>query len=710
MADTPSFLAELKRRNVLRVAAFYAAAGWLLVQFATQVFPFFNVPNEIVRGLVLVIALGFPFALVFSWFYELTPQGLKRESEIQRDESITRQTGKHLDRWIIGAIVLLGAFLIASRFIPQKTEAGTASVPPSTQPAATGAPASAAIPAPAKSVAVLPFENLSEEKANEYFASGMQDMILTKLAAIGDLKVISRTSTEKYKSHPDNLKTVAAELGVATLLEGSVQKAGNQVLINVQLIDAASDQHLWADAYPRTLENIFGVEGEVAQKIAEALKAKLTPAETASVSKAPTQNAVAYDLYLQASTRANRAYDINPLVAAVLPGAIALYEKALENDPNFALAAADLAKAHMYMFFYAPDRTPARLDAAKAAAERALALQPDLGEGHLALGLYYYWGHRDYAAATAQLQMARHELPSSAEVVQTLAAVERRQGHWDEGLAGFLAARTLDPRDTSANDQLGLTYQSLRRFAEADAVFARSVAIGRDPVDERRIRAFNSVSWTGDLQPVRAFIAELVPGTDSYTSAGFAMYLERWWSRDAAGAVRIAEADKNDDWIDGDNLVLPRRLYLARALQAAGEAGKAATVYQDVQARMRTALVAQPDNAGSHLALGFAEAGLGNKAQAIAEGERAAALVPIATDGITGPDYLAHLAALYVFVGEPDKAIAAIGRVMAVPAGSSMSSASLKLDPVWDPLRKDPRFAQLLSADEAGAQETKVTK
>jgi tetratricopeptide (TPR) repeat protein len=529
-------------------------------------------------------------------------------------------------------------------------------------------------------------------------------MILTKLAAIGDLKVVSRTSTEKYKSHPDNLKTVAAELGVATLLEGSVQKAGNQVLINVQLIDAANDKHLWADAYPRTLENIFGVEGEVAQKIAEALRAKLTPAETVNVSRMPTQNAAAFDLYLQASARANRAFDINPLVAELMPGAIALYEKALEKDPDFALAAADLAIAHMYSFFYAPDRTPARLNAAKTAADRALALQPDLGQAHYALGLYYYWGHRDYANATAQLEIARRELPNSAEVVQSLAAVARRQGQWDKGLAGFLEACALDPRNMSANDQLGLTYQTLRRFAEADEVFARSVAIGLDPVDERRIRAFNTVPWTGDLQPLRAFIAELVPGSDSYNSAGLARYQERWWSRDPAGAAGVAEADRNDDWVDGDNLVLPRRLYLAWALQAAGDGAKAVATFNDVRTAVQAALVAQPDNAGLHLALGFAEAGLGHKAQAIAAGERATALVPMATDVITGPDYLARLAQLYGYVGEPDKALAAINQLLAIPAGSSMSVALLKLDPVWDPIRKDPRFQKLVADGEPAMQ------
>ena len=677
------FFERLKQRKLVQWALAYVAGSFALIQVLDIVAQRFGWPEQTVRFLIIALAIGFFVVLVLAWYHG--------------ERGTQRVSGTEL---LILALLLTIGGAVIWRLVPTVTESAAGT---STSTAKKSA-ISATAPIDQKSIAVLPFENLSEEKANEYFASGMQDMILTKLAAIGDLKVISRTSTERYKSHPDNLKTVAAELGVATLLEGSVQKAGNQVLINVQLIDAASDKHLWADAYPRTLENIFGVEGEVAQKIAEALRAKLTPAETANVSRAPTQNAAAYDLYLQANARANRAFDINPLVAALMPGAIALYEKALEKDPNFALAAADLSIAHIYVFFYAPDRTSARLDAAKRAADRALALQPDLGEAHHALGLYYYWGHRDYANATAQLEIARRGLPNNAEVVNNLAAVARRQGQWNKGLAGFLEARMLDPRNMSANDQLGLTYESLRRYAEADEVFARSVAIGLDPVDERRIRALNTVSWTGDLQPLRAFIAELVPDSDSYNSAGLVRYLERWWSRDPEGAARVAEADKNDDWVDSDNLVLPRRLYLAWALQAAGDGAKAAASFNDVRATLQAALVAQPDNAGLHLALGFAEAGLGHKPQAIAEGERATALVPIATDAITGPDYLVHLAQLYGYVGESDKAIAAINQVLAIPAGSSISVALLKLDPVWDPIRKDPRFQKLVADGEAAIQ------
>ncbi|OOG46001.1 winged helix-turn-helix domain-containing protein [Rhodanobacter sp. C01] len=547
-----------------------------------------------------------------------------------------------------------------------------------------------------KSIAVLPFESLSTDQNNAYFASGMQDMILTQLVGIGGLKVIARTSTEKYPSHPEDVKTIARQLGVATLLEGTVQKAGNQVLINVQLIDANSGNHLWAKAYTRTLDNVFNVEGEVAQNVAEALKVQLTSAETARIERMPTRNAAAYDLYLQAGVHANRAFDNPELSQSELPVAIALYQQALAKDPDFALAAAALARAHMQMYFFAPDRTNTRLAAAKASADRALALQPNLGQGQYALGLYEYWGHRDYAGATAQLELARRALPNSATVELIIASIARRQGHWDEAVALFRTATLLDPHSEFAFNQLAVTYESMHRYADADLAYAGAIAVSRDPVGNRVAQAFNQLMWKGDPAPLRAALAALVPGSDAYTSNIMTMYFERWLARDYAGAVKIVEADKADDWVDPDNIVLPRRLYLAWALQAAGDTAKATAAYAEVATRVRATLVERPDDADLHLALGFAYAGLGRKPEAVAEGERAVALMPVSKDALTGPDMLASQAQLYVRVGQPDQAIAVIGRVLSIPDGAPLSSALLQLDPAWDPLRDDPRFKALL--------------
>jgi serine/threonine-protein kinase len=701
MSEAPSFFAELKRRNVLRVAAFYAAAGWLLVQITTQVFPFFNVPNEIVRGVVVVIALGFPFALAFSWFYELTPQGLKRESEVPRDQSITHHTGRNLDRWIIAVLVLLVIFLLLERFLPNRP-ATTAVVPPVASSAAAPAanaeasPVPAPAAAPAKSIAVLPFENLSEDKANAYFTTGMQDEILTRLASIRDLKVISRTSTLKYQSHPEDLKTVGAQLGVASVLEGSVQRAGEQVHINLQLIDARNDTHLWAQSYDREIKDIFAVERDIAQSVADALKAQLMPAEATRVAAAPTQNPAAYDLYLRGMAHFNKAYDQDVLTTAELPQAIALFEQALAADPKFALADAQLAYAHVYMYFTGADRSEARLAAAKTAVDRALALQPDLGEAHLALGIYYYWGRREYAPALEQLRIAREALPNSADVVTITAAVARRQNRWDEAITGFRQATLLDPRSSIALDQLALAYANLRRYAEADRAFGQAVALAPDPADERMTHGINTVSWRGDLAPLRAAVSGLTIGSDAYVGNALAIWTMHWYERDYAAATATAESKGNDAFVDSANIVLPRNLYLAWAHRAGGKAEAAKMAATVVVDSTRAALVKQPEDAFLHLALGFGEAELDHKDDALREGRQALALLPPSRDAVTGSGILVRLATLEVRVGETDAAFDHLRQALALSSGTSISPALLKLDPVWDPIRNDPRFAQLL--------------
>jgi TolB-like protein/DNA-binding winged helix-turn-helix (wHTH) protein/Flp pilus assembly protein TadD len=557
-------------------------------------------------------------------------------------------------------------------------------------------PADTASAVDLKSIAVLPFQSLSTDESNAYFASGMQDMILTRLVGIGGLKVISRTSTAKYPSHPEDVKTIAQQLGVATLLEGTVQKAGDQVLINVQLIDAESGNHLWAQAYTRTLDNVFNVEGEVAQNVAEALKVQLTSAETARIDRVPTRNAEAYDMYLRAGAHANRAYDDPTLSSSEAPVAISLYQQALAKDPDFALAYAGLARANMQVYFFAPDRTNARLAEAKTAADRALALQPNLGQGHYALGLYYYWGHRDYASATTQLELARQALPNSATVELLIASIARRQGRWEEAVALFHTATVLDPHSEFAFNQLGVTYQSMRRYGDADRAYGAALALSRNPMGERLAQVFNEMMWKGDPAPMRAELAKLTPGSDAYKGNIMGIYFERLLARDYAGAIKVVESDKAENWDDPDNVVLPRRLYLAWALQSSGDMAKATAVYTEIAAGARAALVERPDDADLHLALAFSLAGLGRKTEAIAEGERAVALIPVTEDALTGADMLGYQAQLYMRVGQPEQAVALIDRVLSMPAGLVLSNELLRLDPLWDPLRDDPHFKALL--------------
>jgi TolB-like protein/Tfp pilus assembly protein PilF len=689
-----ALLGELKRRNVFRAAALYAAAAWLLVQVATQVFPFFHVPEWVVRGIIVAAVIGLPPFIAFAWFYEFTPEGLKRQSEVDRGESIVHLTGRKLDRWIIVLLALIALLMLVNMFVLRKP---AANVEAAQTAADTGGASSRP---PAKSIAVLPFENLSEDAKNSYFATGMQDEILTRLAGIRDLKVISRTSTVQYASHPPNLKVVAEQLGVATVLEGSVQRAGEQVHINLQLIDATNDSHLWAQSFNREIKDIFAVEAEVAQKVADALKAQLVPEEVARVAAVPTQSEAAYDLYLQGIAHANRSYDQDVLTASELPQAIVLFQRSLDADPQFALAAAALSRANMHMYFNAPDRTQARLEAAKSAADRALTLQPGLGEGHHALAIYHYWGHRDYAAAVEQLELARKALPNSADVAILLAAIARRQGRATEMIAGFQEATLLDPRSAFALDQLGLSYAALRRYGDADRAFAQAEAVTADPVDERVTHALNTVAWKGDVAPLRAALAALSPGSDAYASNAASFYALHWWSRDFPAAIRMALNNADVEWSDQTNIALPRPLFAAWAYEASGDRAKAQEIFQQVQKSAGNGLLQQPERAELHLALGFADVGLGLKEEGVSEARRAVELLPVSRDSLSGAAILAYAAQVHVRAGDFGPAFELLQTSMSHLSGQVMSAALLKLDPNWDPIRNDPRFAQLLALAE----------
>ena len=690
-----SLLGELKRRNIFRATALYAAAAWLLVQVATQVFPFFHTPEWLVRAIIIAAIAGLLPFIAFAWFYEFTPEGIKRQSDVEPEESIVHLTARKLDRWIIVLLVLIALLMLVNMFVLRKP-AGEINVAAVAAPAATASTAKSA-DAPAKSIAVLPFENLSKEADNAYFATGMQDEILTRLAGIRDLKVISRTSTVQYASHPPNLKVVAEQLGVATVLEGSVQKAGEQVHINLQLIDARNDSHLWAQSFNREIKDIFAVEAEVAQKVADALKAQLVPEEAARVAAVPTHSEAAYELYLQGNAHANRAYDQDVLTSSELPQAIVLYKRALDADPEFALAAAALARANMQVYFNAPDRTEARLEAAKTAADRALALQPSLGEGHYALAIYQYWGHRDYASAVEQLELARKALPNSADVATLLAAIARRQGRAADMIAGFREATLLDPRSAFALDQLGLSYAAMRRFADADRAFAQAEAVTGDPADERVTHALNTVAWKGDVAPLRGALGALSPGSDAYASNASSFFLLHWWSRDFAAAARAAVNNPDVEWSDQVNVALPRQLFAAWALQASGNHAKSQELYEVVQKSTGSALLQQSGRAELHMALAFANAGLGLKQEAISEAQRAMELLPIGRDMLTGSGMQVYAAQVNVRVGNFERAFELLQAALSQLSGQAISAALLKLDPNWDPIRNDPRFAELLT-------------
>jgi TolB-like protein/Tfp pilus assembly protein PilF len=483
-----NFLTELKRRNVYRAAVAYGVVAWFLTQLTTQVFPFFEIPNSAVRFVVIALAVGFPIAMLLSWLYELTPKGIVRTEDLDpaQARSVQRASGRILDFIIIGVLLLVIAMMIVGQrpFYRQ-----------------TGASISQ------KSLAVLPFESRSEDKANAYFADGIQDEILTRLSKIADLKVISRTSTRHYKSAPENLPEIAKQLGVAHILEGSVQKSGNAVRVNVQLIKAANDSHLWAETYDRNLTDIFGVESEIAKGIAESLQAKLTGREEQALAIKPTNNPEAYDAYLRGLAFEARSY--SSYGPELVQKAIGFYEQAIQLDPNFAIAWARLSRVDALLYFNRNDTTSAaRRDAAKRALENTQKLEPNSPETLLALGYYQYWVLRDYGSAKTTFGRVGKMLPGSSEVPQALGLIARREGYWDQSIGYFERALALDPRNVELLNGAAETYAALRQFPAAQKLYDRALDIM--PNDQGFMSSKASIYQAeGNLQEAAKFLSEI---------------------------------------------------------------------------------------------------------------------------------------------------------------------------------------------------------
>ncbi|MGI8956963.1 MAG: hypothetical protein ACR2II_08630, partial [Chthoniobacterales bacterium] len=446
-----SFFTELKRRRVYSVAVAYVVVAWLLIQVATQVFPFFDVPNWIVRLIVVLAVIGFPIAVVCAWVFEITPGGIKLEGDV--DRRITRETGRKLTALIV-IVAALAAGVTVFRFqhLQQATEAVK-------QP-----PRSVAIES--KSIAVLPFENLSEEKANAYFADGMQDEILINLARIADLKVISRTSVMQYKTDAErNLREIGQQLGVAHLLEGSVQRSRNKIRVNAQLIDARTDAHIWAETYDRDLADVFAIQSEIAKAIADQLQAKLSPSEKRAIECPPTADVAAFDLYSRARTlQLTTSFSVS--VRPNLLEAANLLNQAIARDPSFFQAYCQLAYTHDNLYFLGNDHTPARLALAEAAIQNAFRLRPDAGEAHLARAENLYRGYLNYDGALAEIEIARRTLPNDAHIPELTGYITRRQGKHEEALSHLTRALELDPRNFFTLQQIALSYQTLRRYPE----------------------------------------------------------------------------------------------------------------------------------------------------------------------------------------------------------------------------------------------------
>src|SRR6267143_121682 len=665
-----SFLSQLQQRRVYRVALGYAIVAWLMVQIAATVLPAFHAPEFVLPVLIVLLGVGFPVALVLAWAFDVTPSGIEKTPE---------GTGTSAARnmryaWALAGLGLLiaavgvGAYWFWHRPVTKRTAAAEIS-----NVLAEKTAAGPGMAISEKSIAVLPFENLSSDKENAYFDEGIQDEILTRSSKIAALKVISRTSTQKYKSAPDNLREVGGQLGVANILEGSVQKIANAAHINVQLIRAATDEHVWAESYNRKLDDVFGVEGEVASAIADQLNAKLSGTEQKAVTAKPTENTVAYDAYLRGLSIEHTQYSYESYQQAARD-----YAEAVQLDPNFAFAWARLAVLRSFLYFNAVDPNANTAGAVKEAADRAMALAPEAGESWIAQGAYRYRVLRDFAGAVTAYKQAQVRLPNNSYLLQNLAFVQRRLGLWQEAEATFKKALELDPQDFQLLGSIGGEfYTYLRRFDDARAAMDRALEISPDSAS---VRASKAVTFQneGRLNEAAQELARIpADATDDFVVApriGQAIYERNFDSAisvierklgsipagqplDAITELALVQLGFCQQWIGRDE---DARRSFSRAIEAI---------------KPKPDALVPPDANGTPSTLALAYAGLGEKAKALEQGQRS--VKDYDMDAVNKPWALTTLAQIQARFGDHDAAIAAIPHLLEVPAG--ITPADLKL-------------------------------
>jgi serine/threonine protein kinase/Flp pilus assembly protein TadD len=539
-------------------------------------------------------------------------------------------------------------------------------------------------------VAVLPFENLSRDPDNAYFAEGIQEEILTRLANIADLKVISRTSTQRYHSKPGNLAEIAKQLGVANILEGSVQKAADQVRVNVQLVDAQTDSHVWAETYDRKLTDMFGVESEIAKRIAESLQAKLTRREEQVLAVKPTNNSEAYEAFLR-----GLSFDAR---SSPSPEAAGFYEQAVRLDPNFVIAWARLSRENAKLYFHPTYSTLGRRDAAKRALENAQKLRPDSPETMLALGYYQYWVLGDYLAAKTTFREVSKMLPGNGEVSYALGRVTRREGHWDQSIAYFEQALTLDPRNVELLEDVAWTYAMLRQFPAAQKLCDRVLDIMPNDRDIIAKKA-SGYQAKGNLQEAARLLSgvnEQTPNDDTFGIKITQLRLERNYGE----AVRLLQARLAQFRFDSEHVKTVDQLMLAIIQRLAGDMTGAKVTAEQVRNKLEPLYKNQPDNFGLTTMLSMANAVLGESASALKEAERTIMLFPRAKDSVYAPTFEETLAVIQTILGETNGAISTLTRLLQTPYDSRLygvpvTPALLRLDPLWDPLRTDPAFQKL---------------
>ncbi len=692
MSDKPTLFSELKRRNVYKVAVAYVVVSWLIIQAASIMLPAFEAPAWVMKVLISALVLGFPIALGCSWAFEITPEGIKRESEVAPEQSITSHTGRKLVGLTIMVAVIAAALFAWQMLRPKSAPGGVvgeaASFPPKQEGKLTASPTTQfSAPISEKSIAVLPFDNLSHDPDNAYFVEGIQDEILTRLAKIGALKVISRTSTQKYKSTPDNLRDVGKQLGAANLVEGSVQKIANAVHVNVQLIRAATDEHLWAESYNRKLDDVFGVEGEVATAIAEQLNTKLSGTEEKAIKDKPTENTAAYDAYLRGLVIEQSRTD-----DAGQDAAVASYATAVRLDPNFALAWAHLALIRSNFYFFGGNPAENSASAVKEAADRAISLQPELGEAFIAQGAYRYRVLRDFPGALESYGEAVKRLPNSSLALENLALVERRVGRWDIAEKHFRAAVDLDPRNVDSLTNLAQFLRIIRKFSEAQDTYDRVLQIV--PNDDVTLASKAGLYQQEGRLTEAAQELKKTSAHSLNVVVDIAKALQFFYERHFEEAIATLKSSTVPEILtDARTLIFMGfcQQYLGRNDEVRETVNRA---IKTIQPTPGAAIPVDSRMLRSYLALGYAV--LGEKEKALAEAQ--ASVNDYRNDLVSRPSAETWLADTQAHVGDVDSAIAALPHLLEVPGGITLGD--LRVSPFWDPLRKDPRFQKLLGQTE----------
>ena len=550
--------------------------------------------------------------------------------------------------------------------------------------------------APEKSIAVLPFENLSRDPDNAYFADGVQDEILTNLARIADLKVIGRTSVMQYKSGiARELRSIGQQLGVANVLEGSVRRSGNRIRVNAHLIDVRTQRELWAQTYDRDLVDVFAMQTEIAANIASQLKISLSPQEKAAIEERPTADLIAHDLYVRAKTLIASSGFSTPQLES-LSEAVQLLNQATERDPNFALAYYQLAQAHDQFYFIGVDHTPARLAMADAAIQALTRLHLNSGEAHLALAKHLYWGYLEYDRAREQLKLAQTSLPNDPMVFEILGFIDRRQGRWDESTKNLERAIELDPQNGDFLKQLADSYVCLRRYADAERVLNRGVAVDPKDTNMRAYRAAIELYWHADPLPLHSTVQAILT-----EDPGEGKNIAQLWlqgslcERDVDGAARALAALPLAGCYD-DAIPFPRAWCEGVIARTRGDKATAQVAFTTARNEASKLIAAQPDYPEALGVLGAIDAALGNKQDAIRRGRRATELLPVGKNSIDGHLLIKHMAAIYAWTGETDLALQQLAVAVTIPG--FLSYGELRLDPCWDPLRSDPRFEQIVAS------------